>query len=182
MKNFFYLLCVLSLLCACGKKDEQNAQPQENQIITQKQYSENMAATDKTNKKNTAVNPEEFLRQFAKYNDAQKYYFCAAFAMGAMSVSKPITASAMVNYFMGLGAVKYNVGINDETYPAFNAGKNSFTSEILVNTILQKHICEDIMNEAADFAKDKKYNVADLDKRGKVEVARVVEYIKKQNK
>ena len=38
------------------------------------------------------------------------------------------------------------------------------------------------MNEAADFARERNYHVADLDKRGKKEVEKVVRYIKMNKK
>ena len=86
----------------------------------------------------------------------------------------------MVNYFMGLGVVKYRQGIDDSTYEAFNAGKNVFLHESLVNTILEKKICEDIMNEATEYARDHKIDASLIDRRGKAEVKKVVEYISKE--
>lgn len=167
--------CVLLLLTSCGK-DENDDKAQKNIVQEQTLDMQKTELTTEAAEKITA----QFFKTFEKYTPAQKYYFCAAFAMGAMSVAKPVTASAMVNYFMGLGVAKYNIGINDDTYASFNAGKNSFRHEELVNTILKKKVCENIMNEAADFARVNNYNVADLDKRGKKEVEKVVRMIKQK--
>lgn len=176
-KLIITLSCALLLLTACGKEDEgskvTNNAPQEQTQKVKKTQNKVKSANEKT---------DQFFKVFNKYSPAQKYYFCAAFAMGAMSVAKPVTASAMVNYFMGLGVAKYDVGINDDTYKAFNAGKNTFRHEEVVNTILKKKVCEDIMNEAADFARARNYRIADLDKRGKKEVEKVVRLIKKKQK
>ena len=83
----------------------------------------------------------------------------------------------MVTYFMGLGMAKYNVGINDRTYMTFNAGKNVFMHENLVNTILESKVCENIINDATDYAIGENISVADLDKLGQIEVEKVVKYI-----
>lgn len=179
MKKILAVLgCALVLLSACGKDDD-NSKSKEQSVQPQVQN-----VSDKKVKKNKAPNEStiEFLKRFDNYDPAQKYYFCAAFAMGAMSVVKPVTASAMVNYFMGLGVAKYGVGIDEHTYKSFNAGKNSFKSENLVNTILERKICENIMNDAADFARERNYHIADLDKRGQKEVEKVVKLIKKKKK
>ena len=183
MKKLMTILCCMSvLLMACGKKEdkakvkEESVTEQMQQIIDSGELSEDELL------KVTDAQAERYLNEFNEYTEPQKYYFCAAFAMGAMSVAKPITASAMVNYFMGLGVAKFKEGINDETYKAFNAGKNTFTNETLVNTILKEKICENIMNDTADFAKDSNYTVADLDKMGKIEVEKVVRYIKNNEK
>ena len=169
--------CALLVLSACGKDDDTENKEQNTQVQVQK-------AEEK--KPEVAKKPSEetiqFFNDFEKYDPAQKYYFCAAFAMGAMSVVKPVTASAMVNYFMGLGVAKYGVGIEDHTYKSFNAGKNVFKKENLVNAILERKVCENIMNEAADFARERNYNIADLDKRGQKEVEKVVKYIKQKKK
>lgn len=177
------LSCALIALSACGKKDN-SAKNEEPKSVTEQmqQVIDSGNLTEEELGKVSDAQAQQYLADFNDYAEPQKYYFCAAFAMGAMSVAKPITASAMVNYFMGLGVAKYEVGINDETYEAFNAGKNTFLNETVVNTILKEKICEDIMNDAADFAKDNNYNVADLDKMGKTEVEKVVRYIKKQDK
>ena len=185
MKKIIVILgCVLLLFCACGKSDKQEAE----QTVDTLQNSDAVVIEDVKAREDGELiakmmkKPQNFSKEFKKLDGAQQYYFCAAFAMGAMSVAKPITATAMVNYFMGLGVAKYNVGINDETYKAFNAGKNTFRSEKLVNLILEKRICENIMNDAAEFAKKQNYHVRDLDKRGKREVEKVIRYIKQTNK
>ena len=95
--------------------------------------------------------------------------------MGAMSVSKPETASAMVNYFLGLGVVKYGQGIDDMTYPAFDSGKHIFHYELVVNDILDKKICENIIVEATGFAKENNINAVTLNDKGKQEVEKIVE-------
>lgn len=177
MKKFAFLLfCAVLAVASCGKSDEDK--------------NKNTAGTENTavqsSVKNTAVvstlTDKEFAAKFDKFSDPQKYYFCAAFAMGAMSVAKPATASAMVNYFMGLGVAEYGVGINDETYMAFDAGKNVFTDENLVNIILKSKICENIMENAADYARKRNFRVADLDELGKKEVEKAVGYIRKESK
>ena len=206
MKKIIVILgCAAILLSACGKKQEQSdAAKQQEQVQNQEQFSDFPAeAEDGSAIVNTADNEfgdeenlpptkyfeDELTRkiagdshnlevEFAKLSDAQKYHFCAAFAMGAMSAAKPITASVMVTYFMGLGVAKYNVGIDDKTYVAFNAGKNVFFHENLVNTILENKSCENIINDATDYAVKEKISVADLDELGQVEVEKVVEYIK----
>jgi len=190
MKNIVVILgCVAMLLSACGKDDTK-----EKNVAAKADNSISAAAIDEdVNENEPEVNVYEdeftkkvggdaqiFAREFNKLSEPQQYYFCAAFAMGAMSVSKPITASAMVNYFLGLGANKYKIGINDDTYMAFNAGKNSFLHEELVNEILQDKICERLINEATDYAVETKKNVADLDKLGQVEVEKVVKYIQQE--
>lgn len=178
MKKILTVLgCVLVLLSACGKDDDTENQEQTVQPQVQSESEKKVRVVKAPNESTI-----EFLKKFEKYDPAQKYYFCAAFAMGAMSVVKPVTASAMVNYFMGLGVAKYGVGIDEHTYKSFNAGKNSFKSENLVNTILERKICENIMNDAADFARERNYHIADLDKRGQKEVEKVVKLIKKKKK
>ncbi len=176
-KLFITLVCLMLLLTACGKDEDNNTQNK-----TDDAQIENVQKVSVKKAKLPADVSQKFFNKFESYTPAQRYYFCAAFAMGAMSVAKPVTASAMVNYFMGLGVAKYNEGINENTYKAFNAGKNTFRNEHLVNTILKRKICENIMNEAADFARERNYHVADLDKRGKKEVEKVVRYIKMNKK
>ena len=186
MKKLLVMLCCAAvLLVACGK-DESDKKTDTNdsvqvQKVRKKKVSDTVSQEAKADK-TAGIDAEKFLKKFNKYDPAQKYYFCAAFAMGAMSVVKPVTASAMVNYFMGLGVAKYNVGINEDTYKAFDAGKNTFRHENLVNTILKRKVCENIMNEAADFARMRNYNIADLDKQGKKEVEKVVRMIKRKKK
>lgn len=180
MKKMFVILgCLVIFFTACGKDDESEAQTQNKPEVIPV---ENVQKVSENVVKTSTKATDKFFNKFKTYTPAQKYYFCAAFAMGAMSVAKPVTASAMVNYFMGLGVAKYNEGINEETYKAFNAGKNTFRNENLVNTILKRKICENIMNDAADFARERNYHVADLDKRGKREVEKVVKYIKQSKK
>lgn len=191
MKKIIVILCCAAfLLSACGKKDEQNKKDEtkaanEEQVGVLENIDSDQNLPEPTYfeddfTKKVGGDTEKFKKEFQKFNEAQKYYFCAAFAMGAMSVAKPITASAMVNYFMGLGVNKYNAGINDENYLAFNAGKNTFLHENIVNVILKDKICEDIINDAADYAVETNKSVAELDKRGQIEVEKVVKYIQKQ--
>ena len=181
MKKFLIISCLILVLGACGKDDDKSTTSTENNaILTPTENVGERVISESKLMQNIGGDPQKFLIEFDNFSDAQKYYFCAAFAMGAMSVSKPITASAMVNYFMGLGVARYNEGINDQNYEAFNAGKNTFLYESLVNTVLEEKICEDIMNDAADFAKKHNYNVADLDKQGKNEVAKVLRYIQNE--
>ncbi len=195
MKKLIVLLgCAAFLLGACGKDDTDNqtqtaSVAETNEVISAEEIdilAEDEAETEPVNvyedefTKKVGGNAEVFKREFKKLSEPQQYYFCAAFAMGAMSVAKPITASAMVNYFLGLGSNKYNVGIDDDTYMAFNAGKNSFLHEELVNTILQDKICENLINAATDYAVETQKSVADLDKLGQVEVEKVVKYIQQQ--
>lgn len=186
MKKILVMLgCVALLLTACGKDDDNKSQNVQNegqvQSVQKNKVKVPLSEEDDLPKA-VGKDTEKFFKEFDKFDPAQKYYFCAAFAMGAMSVVKPITASAMVNYFMGLGVAKYNVGINEDTYKAFNAGKNTFRHENLVNAILKRKVCEDIMNEAADFARERNYHIADLDERGKKEVEKVVRLIKQKKK
>lgn len=190
MKKIIVILgCAAFLLSACGKDDTESQKKTEtvtevSEVISAEEIDAlaeeetapvNVYEDDFTKK--VGGDAERFKKEFVKLDEPQQYYFCAAFAMGAMSVAKPITASAMVNYFLGLGVNKYNVGINDDTYMAFNAGKNSFLHEELVNVILQDKICENLINSATDYAVKNNKSVADLDKLGQVEVEKVVKYI-----
>ncbi|MBR1600563.1 MAG: hypothetical protein IJ677_03190 [Alphaproteobacteria bacterium] len=177
MRSFFIILSCFMVLTACGKDDDNGVQKK-----SDIEQIENVQDKNEDIVKNSSDVKQKFFAKFETYTPAQKYYFCAAFAMGAMSVAKPVTASAMVNYFMGLGVAKYNEGINEENYKAFNVGKNVFRNEKLVNIILQQKTCENIMNEAADFARERNYHVVDLDKRGKKEVEKVVRFIKQKQK
>ncbi len=191
MKKIIVILgCAALLLSACGKKDEdkqkKTAEPtevsevisaEEIDVVTEEEEIAPVSVYEDEFTKKVGGDAEIFKKEFKKLSEPQQYYFCAAFAMGAMSVAKPITASAMVNYFLGLGVNQYNVGINDDTYMTFNAGKNSFLHEELVNVILQDKICENLINSATDYAVKNNKSVADLDKLGQVEVEKVVKYI-----
>ena len=123
--------------------------------------------------------PEKFENIFKKFNQEEQYYFCAAFTIGAMSVAKPITASAMVNYFLGLGVVEYKVGINEHTYKAFDFGKNIFHYDVVVNSILHKKICEEIIEKATEYAKKNKLDTKEINEQGRREVKKIVYYIQK---
>ena len=208
MKKIIVILgCAAVLLSACGKKDNQN-QTDEQQQVQEQTAAETLAQTAQQNDAemlqkagetdatldDEPLPPAKYFEDeitkkingdsqnletvFSDLSDAQQYYFCAAFAMGAMSAAKPITASVMVTYFMGLGVAKYNIGINDKTYMAFNAGKNMFMHENLVNKILENKSCENMINDAMEYAKKQKITVEDLDKLGQAEVEKAVEYIK----
>ena len=172
-KQLAMLLCMTALLISCGKDDDnadsQSTQP-ENAATEQ-----NAGSYDKV----LAGDVTSFMKEYESFSDVRKYYFCAAFSMGAMSVSKPATASAMIGYFLGLGVVKYDRGIDDETYYAFDLGKNAFRYEAVVNHILDSKICENIMIDAADYAKSKKYSTEYLSDKGHKEAEKIVEYIKK---
>ena len=97
MKKLMAILsCALLVLSACGKDDD-SEKTQNNAIPVQVQK---VQGKKTKNSQSANMNTTDFFKKFEKYSDAQKYYFCAAFAMGAMSVAKPVTASAMVNYFM----------------------------------------------------------------------------------
>ena len=191
MKKIIVILgCAALLLSACGKKDEDKQKntaettevsevisAEEIDVVTEEEEIAPVSVYEDEFTKKVGGDAEIFKKEFKKLSEPQQYYFCAAFAMGAMSVAKPITASAMVNYFLGLGVNQYNVGINDDTYMTFNAGKNSFLHEELVNVILQDKICENLINSATDYAVKNNKSVADLDKLGQVEVEKVVKYI-----
>lgn len=204
MKKIIVILgCAAILLSACGKKDNQNKadeQQVQEQTATDADNAVQSAVDAALQPIDTDVTLEEeplppakyvedeitqkiggntkkLEAEFAKLSAAQQYYFCAAFAMGAMSAAKPITASVMVNYFMGLGVAKYNVGINDDTYMAFNAGKNVFLHENLVNKILENKSCENVISDAMEYAKKQQITVEYLDDLGQVEVEKAVKYI-----
>jgi len=176
MKKIALLTCLMLVLSACD--GDKNNEPE-------KTVPENTAAeVQPLNPSQTALwqgmggEPETFAERFAALNEVQKYYFCAAFAVGAMSESKPATASAMVNYFIGLGKAQYNLGIDDTTYPAFDFGKHIFSYELIVNKIPADGTCEKIVLDAMEFAKNKNYSdeyIADL---GKPEVEKIVKLLK----
>ncbi len=172
MKKKVWLALLLPLwLVACGDKAEETADAQKtaaNPIIELDLLQ--IAAQD----------PAHFQTAFERLDKAQQYYFCAAFTMGAMSVAKPITSSAMVNYLLGLGVAQYNRGIDAETYQAFDHGKNIFHYESVVNVILHEQICENIIGQATDFARENKLSTKVLNKRGRLEVRKIVERIQKK--
>lgn len=180
-KYFVWLVCGLLTLAACDNKtaDEKTLPPQPEKVETSplKQQIKHNIANNMLQK--ISVNQDDFLTEFQKLDAAQQYYFCAAFTMGAMSVSKPITASAMVNYFMGLGVVQHNRGIDENTYMAFDFGKNVFHFDKIVNTILQEKICENIIGAATQAAKVKKMKTKEINAIGRKEVKKIVERIKK---
>jgi len=188
MKKILVILgCVMFIFSACGKDDdsaktEQTSvkQPAQTEVAKDKKIKDKVIDSDDDFTKMIVKNPQLFNQEFAKFTEPQKYYFCASFAMYGLWRVKPITASAMVNYFMGLGVAKHNVGINDETFPAFRSGRNSCRHEALSDYIIKQKVCEVILNDAADFANKKNYKVGDLDKRGKIEAERVLQYIKKE--
>lgn len=179
--RYLYVLCFyLSLLVTITACD--NKKTAEN--MSENDASQNIAYTIKhsvsKNLLQTVADDQNlFLKEFNKLDAAQQYYFCAAFTMGAMSVSKPITASAMVNYFIGLGVVQHNRGIDENTYMAFDFGKNVFHFDKIVNTILQKKICENIIGEASQTAKVKKMKTKEINAIGRKEVKKIVERIEK---
>ena len=183
------LVCLVSacmILSACGDDSESK----KNVVNSETNASENIESA--ANMKNQsseeakwvkiAGNPKLFKAEYKKFTPAQQYYFCTAFSLGAMSASKPTTASAMVSYFLGLGVEKYSTGINDMTYYAFDMGKNVFRYELVVNYILEEKICEKIITDATDYAKEKKISTDDINEKGKYEAQKIVNYIKKDKK
>jgi len=183
MKKLIVLLSFLLLIfTACGR-DEDTTQP----TSAEEDYSD-ISLEEAVGPSVSldllqivAKEPKNFRREFYKLDNAQQYYFCAAFAMGAMSVSKPATASAMVNYFVGLGVAEYGRGIDTETYKAFDFGKNIFHFEPVVNLILHKKICEDIIGRASEGVKSKKLTTKKINELGKKEVRKIVDFIQKTN-
>ena len=61
-------------------------------------------------------------------------------------------------------------------------GKNIFRYELVVNYILDEKICENVMLEATDFAKDNKISTDEINEKGKFEAKKIVDYIKKDKK
>lgn len=183
-KKIAFICCLLLFATACGKNEEkEETLVQEEEVaVAQSNVSEHVIkpAFSRDLLKIIAQDQKRFKSEFDGFDEAQKYYFCAAFTMGAMSVAKPVTASAMVNYFLGLGVMKYNRGIDDETYRAFDFGKNIFYFETAVNTILHDQICENIIGDASQFAKKKKYTTKELNSKGKNEVRKIVDYISRK--
>lgn len=178
MSRFLFCMIIFSFLFACGK-DETPTPTSENNLV---QSLEIDSKADKNKFSSTllakeVIDPAHFYHKFNKFNASEKYYFCAAFTMGAMSVSKPITASAMVRYFIGLGVVDTNEGINKSTYKAFDYGKNVFRNEAVVNLILQKKICEKIIGQASQRIKKKQINTKEINDIGFAEIRKLVNFI-----
>ena len=178
MNRFLFCMIIFSFLFACGK-DEKVTPVSDDDLI------QSLEIDSKVNKDKPSstlfvkeiIDPSHFYHKFSKFNTAEKYYFCAAFTMGAMSVSKPITASAMVRYFIGLGVVDTNEGINKSTYKAFDYGKNVFRNEAVVNLILQKKICEKIIGQASQRIKKKQINTKEINDIGFAEIRKLVNFI-----
>lgn len=183
-KSLCLFLSACLLLAGCGKDDDSDVVAEKEAELGIKQVSMNTNKENKQNDKWAVIsgNPQLFLNEYNKFTPAQKYYFCSAFSMGAMSASKPATASAMVSYFLGLGVEKYAQGIDDNNYYAFDMGKNIFRYELVVNYILDEKICENVMLEATDFAKDNKISTDEINEKGKFEAKKIVDYIKKDKK
>lgn len=178
MKKLIVLLAGLTfLICACDNKKSEEKQTNEQ---TEKVIQETSAEADNSSELWEHINgePANFEKAFNQLNEVQKYYFCTAFSVGAMSVSKPETASAMVNYFLGLGVAKYGQGIDDETYSAFDSGKHIFRYELVVNDILDKKICENIIIEASEFARKNNFTTENLNDKGKTEVEKIIQKLK----
>ena len=178
MKKLIVLLgCLAFLTCACdNKKSEEGQISKTEEKVIQESSAEMNGSSELWENINGA--PANFEKAFDQLNEVQKYYFCTAFSVGAMSVSKPETASAMVNYFLGLGVVKYGQGIDDETYSAFDSGKHIFRYELVVNDILDKKICENIIIEASEFARQNSFTAETLNDKGKVEVEKIIQKLK----
>lgn len=177
---FYTALCTLALAACDNKSDNIEKNEIKQEVVVESNIREHIkSAVSKDLLRNVAANQDNFQREFNKLNPAQQYYFCAAFTMGAMSVAKPITASAMVNYFMGLGVVQYNRGIDEQTYMAFDFGKNIFHFDKAINTILQEKICENIIGAATKSAKTKKMSTKEISNIGNAEVKKIIKRIKK---
>lgn len=171
MKKFLVILsCLCMFLSACDsqKSEEKQAENTQNTI-------ENSLVEQE---KRVEDNPENFTTIFNAYTPAQKYYFCAAFSIEAIAVSKPATAVAMIHYFLGLGVVQYSQGIDEATFEAFDLGKNIFTSETIVNNILENKTCENIIVSAAEFAQREGYDTEILNDKGAPEAEKLVLYLK----
>ena len=182
-KKLALVLSLMLALSACGKDETPENSDQVENVVT----SDGGAVNEKTFVQDDkwgkiAGNPELFVNEYNKLNSVQQYYFCSAFSMGAMSASKPATASAMVSYFLGLGVEKYAQGIDDTTYYAFDMGKNIFHYELVVNYILDEKICENVILDATDYVKKKKISTEEINDKGKIEAKKIVEYINKEKK
>ena len=181
MKKFLAVLgCGVALLSACDNKQESETTSTEPKVETE-QVAEKSSNVQQPNNlwENISGEPDKFVETFNKLNETQKYYFCSAFSIGALSVVKPATASAMVNYFFGMGLVKYNEGMNEANYKAFDFGKNVFRYELVVNYILEHKVCENIMVSASEYVNKNKYTAETLSDMGKKEVEKTVQFIKK---
>lgn len=175
MNKFLALIAGVALiLCACdNNKVEEETQ---NSVTQQSAVEVDTSATGWW--KDIAGEPENFHQAFDKLSETQKFYFCVAFSMGALSETKPATASAMVSYFFGLGLARYGQGVDEANYQAFDFGKNVFRYELVVNDILEQKTCENIMIEATEYAKDKGVTSEQLNDDGRPEVEKMVEFIK----
>lgn len=179
-KIFVFLLCATMMLASCGKDEATDQAQNQNTDTAVETVSEDAAIAANIDKwSQIAGNSELFSNEFNKFTPAQQYYFCSAFTMGAMSASKPATASAMVSYFLGLGVIKYSQGIDDKNYYAFDMGKNIFLYELVVNYILEEKICENVMLQATDYAKESKISTDEINEKGKPEALKIVDYINK---
>lgn len=178
-KLLVFLLSSILFLSACGKDEEDTSSENKNDTATVENIKTETKTVTKDKWRKIAGNPELFSKVYAEFSPAQQYYFCSAFSMGAMSASKPATASAMVSYFLGLGVEKYSQGIDDKNYYAFDMGKNIFRYELVVNHILDKKICEKTILEASDYVKEQKISTDEINEKGKIEVKKIVEYINK---
>ena len=183
-KLLAFLLCSTVMISACGNNDEETETDTDKGAVTQNVKIKNKVKKDPQAEKwrKIAGNPKLFKGEYDKLSPAQQYYFCSAFSMGAMSASKPATASAMVSYFLGVGVEKYAQGIDDKTYYAFDMGENIFRYELVVNYILDEKICEKVMIDATDYVKEKKISTDEINEKGKFEARKIVEYINKSKK
>jgi len=186
MKKFLaLLLCSTVILSACGKDDETTTDNEQSNV-TQSQKAEVSSSKKQYipdgKWKKVIGTPKLFQAQYDNLSAAQKYYFCSAFSMSAMSASKPVTASAMISYFLGVGVEKYSQGIDDNNYYAFDMGKNVLLYVNVVNYIIEKEICEKVITEATDFTKEKKIDTDEINKKGQYELKKIVDYISKEKK
>lgn len=180
------LLCSMFALSACGNDEEQteNNSVANNEAKNKVVKAEPNPQADVLNEKWKKVigNRKLFKAQYDKLSAAQQYYFCSAFSLSAMSASKPVTASAMISYFLGVGVEKYSQGIDDNTYYAFDMGKNIFLYDDVVNYVIENGTCEKVISEATDYVKDKNLDTEDMSKKGNRELKKIVERISNENK
>ncbi len=181
-KSLALLLSLSMVLSACGKDDEAESAGKVVNTEVSGTVNDSIQQSENKNEKwsKIAGNPKLFMKEYNKLSEVQQYYFCSAFSMGAMSASKPATASAMVSYFLGMGVEKYSQGIDDKTYYAFDMGKNIFRYELVVNYILDEKICEKVMLDATDYVKAKKISTDEINEKGRPEAKKIVEYINKE--